>query len=642
MRTVRRLYFYAVSMVSLEVVLWGLIGLIRSMFCPVSRVCGFSNILAQGLALTLVGVPVFGFHWWWAQRNAGRDMDEPASGVRAVFLYGALLGTLIPAVQNLLALVNRPVLSRFGLDATRAFVGGSQLWSDNVIAILMNLLVAYYFYTVLRMDWKVIQPTGTFADVRRIYRTVWVLYGLGLAVSGSQQLLHFILFSDVNWLSSSAFYYQAINGMVVTLVGAPIWAVAWLACQKALAEPAERESLLRLGLLYFLALAGISTVLTSGGMVLDILLRLVFGFKLTFAEFLGKVSGPVSILVPLAGIWAYYGRWLGRTMAETRDVPRRSAMRRLYSYILSAFGLGATFTGLALLLSFVVDAAIGKLVWADSLAPRLAAALATLLVGLPLWALAWRPMQAEALSTSDEGDHARRSIIRKIYLYLVLFVSVVGGMFTAFNLFNLLLRSLLGGSVDNLLQGTLKSIEVLFLFAGMGIYHGMTLRKDGRVAASVLAEKHAAFPVLVFDPGDGGFGREILAALQRHAPRLPAEVHPAGKAVGADEAPSAVVLPMDLALDPPDWLRGWLVSFGGNRLVVPRGDGKWVYAGGIRPPLAAAGQAALALRQMAEGQEAHVQGGTPAWTIVIYVLAALIGIPLLISLVGMLTSAIFG
>ena len=34
----------------------------------------------------------------------------------------------------------------------------------------------------------------------------------------------------------------------------------------------------------------------------------------------------------------------------------------------------------------------GKLVWADTLAPRLAAALATLLVGLPLWVLAWRPM----------------------------------------------------------------------------------------------------------------------------------------------------------------------------------------------------------------------------------------------------------
>jgi len=129
---------------------------------------------------------------------------------------------------------------------------------------------------------------------------------------------------------------------------------------------------------------------------------------------------PLSIGIPLAGVWAYYGRWLGRTMAESPDAPRRAGMRRLYSYILSAIGLGATFTGLALMLSFVVDAAIGNIVWADVLRPRLAAALATLLVGLPLWWLAWRPMQAEALALGDAGDHARRSIIRKVYLYLAL------------------------------------------------------------------------------------------------------------------------------------------------------------------------------------------------------------------------------
>ena len=30
MKTVRRLYFYAVAFISLEIVLWGLIGLLRS------------------------------------------------------------------------------------------------------------------------------------------------------------------------------------------------------------------------------------------------------------------------------------------------------------------------------------------------------------------------------------------------------------------------------------------------------------------------------------------------------------------------------------------------------------------------------------------------------------------------------------
>ena len=87
-------------------------------------------------------------------------------------------------------------------------------------------------------------------------------------------------------------------------------------------------------------------------------------------------------------------------------------MRRLYAYILSAIGLGAAFTGLAMLLAFVVDSAFGISILAVVLRPRLAEALATLLVGLPLWWSSWRPLQAEALAAGDAGDHARRSLTR--------------------------------------------------------------------------------------------------------------------------------------------------------------------------------------------------------------------------------------
>ena len=86
-------------------------------------------------------------------------------------------------------------------------------------------------------------------------------------------------------------------------------------------------------------------------------------------------------------------------MNEVPDAPRRSGLRRLYAYILSAIGLGAAFIGLWLLLAFVVDALTGGQAWGGTLALNLAAALATLGVGLPLWLLTWRPMQAEALSS---------------------------------------------------------------------------------------------------------------------------------------------------------------------------------------------------------------------------------------------------
>ena len=642
MRTVRRLYFYAVAFVSLEIVLWGLVGLARSFFCGKGNaVCGAASILAQGLALILVGVPVFGFHWWMAQRFARQDPDERASGVRAVFLYGVLLGTLIPIVQNVMSLLDRLVLQAVGLSGTQAILGPNQIWSDNLIAVVMNAIVAIYFISILQQDWNVIAQKDSFIDIRRVYRHIWLIYSLGILVIAVQQLLTFILNIFPGVLS---FQYRAngAHGVALALAGLPLWYFAWKIVQDALVVQSERESQLRLGVLYLLALAGVITVLASAGVVVDVVLRLIIGEPMTFFSFTQKVAGPLSIGVPLAGIWAYYGRWLNRAMAESRDASRQAGMRRLYAYILSAIGLGATFTGLWLLLSFVVDATLGNIVWADVLRPRLTAALATLLVGLPLWWLAWQPMQAEALGAGDAGDHARRSIVRKVYLYLALFVSVVGGMISAVSLLNMLLRSLFGSSVQNLLQQSLKDLELLFLFVGLGVYHGTLLGRDGKLASEALAEKHAAFPVLVFDAGDGTFGQAILTALHRLAPRLPVVIQTASLPVAHEAIPNAILVPGDLAVDPPEALRDWLANYKGHKLIVPHGTEGWVWSGGVRPLPAAATQAAQTLRQLAEGQEVRQQPATSGWMIAVYIVAGFFGLEILGLLIGLGVSLMRG
>ncbi len=220
MRTVRRLYFYAVALVSLEIVLWGLVGLARSFFCGRGMaVCGAATVLAQGLALILVGVPVFGFHWWMAERFARQDGEERASGVRAAFLYGTLLGTLIPIVQNALSLLDRLVLQVVGLSPAQAILGPNQTWSDNLIAMVMNAIVAVYFIIVLRGDWQVISPKDSYIDIRRIYRHIWLIYSLGIVVGGVQQLLRFLLNSFPGGLS---FQFRASGAHgVVTGVGRP-------------------------------------------------------------------------------------------------------------------------------------------------------------------------------------------------------------------------------------------------------------------------------------------------------------------------------------------------------------------------------------------------------------------------------------
>ena len=106
--------------------------------------------------------------------------------------------------------------------------------------------------------------------------------------------------------------------------------------------------------------------------------------------------------------------------------------------------------------------------------------------------------------------------------------------------------------------------------------------------------------------------------------------------MASDAAPKAVVLPSDLALDPPAALRRWLEKYNGSRIVVPRATGKWTVVGQTaRLPL---NQAALTVRQLAEGQELR-PSGTPGWLIVVYVLAGLMGLPILLSLISALVSS---
>ena len=629
MKSIRRLYFYLVAFISIEVVVWGLIGLLRSIVDD--TVSGGAEALAQALALILVGLPIFLIHWLWAQRVSARDEEEKTATLRAVFLYAILLATLIPVAQNFLSFIDRALVQSTGLGVERAFGAfRDQTLADNLIAIVMNAVVAAYFWNILKREWATLTDKDNFSDVRRLYRYIWMLYGLLMTVFGAQQILRFLFYIPGDVLGEMG-REVVVNGTALILLGTPVWVYSWRVIQDALADPAEMGSNLRLGILYILALGGVITVVTTASLLVNAIVSWLLGADWTIQYLIQQIGGPISVGVPLGMIWAYYGYWLNRHIEAVGDPIRQAGMKRLYNYILSLIGLVVSFVGVTTLFSFLIDTLTGSGVLVnDAMRGTLATSISSLVVGLPLWLMTWRPLQAEALAQDELGDHARRSVLRKFYLYLALFASVIGGMATAVGLVYQLLRVVLTGDAGgDFANSLLNLIQLLFLFGVMLVYHLNVLRRDGATISDKLIEKQSLFSVVVVDSGDG-FVDAVKVALMKSESKVQVTVTtPAEK---PEDGFSAIVLSGGLAAgDAPDWIR----SFGGSRIIVQDEAQNLVWAED-------AAQAAESVQRLAEGQQVRSQKQKrSAWIYVVYVFAALFALQLLflllvlgISLVG--------
>ena len=619
MKTIRRLYFYAVAFISLEVILWGMISLVRSFLG--NRIENGIQTLSQALSLILVGVPIFLFHWILAQRFSANDDEEKTATVRAVFLYGILLATLIPVIQNFIALLDRIFLTAAKLQVDRAIIGGSQTWVDNLIAIPINLIIAAYFWNVLRVEWHSLPETENFSEVRRLYRFVWVFYGLIMVIFGTQQTVSFI-FSLPTKLLGDFGSETVINAIILLMVGTPIWFFSWRSLQNALSDSAEKESYLRLGILYLLSLGGVITTLSAAGSLIYIILTNLLGDGSTWQNFFNEIGAPISIALPFGIMWAYYSIYLNQQITFDENLPSRAGKKRIYFYILALIGLSAAFFGTAMILSYIIDLLTGAAYLSDgNSSEKISAALSTLIIGLPVWLFTWLPMQIEAFNNADIGDHARRSIVRKSYLYLVIFLAVIGGMTAAVALVFTLINQLLGGGAVDFLKSVLNDLQLLVLFVFLLLYHFLSLRRDTNTRAGALEEKQEQFSVLVFDKADGKFGEAVKAAFKKSAPKVTLTVTNANEKVPDDIKANAIVLPGSLAtnLTASPNVEAWMRSFDGSRLIVPDEAAGVYWMNDFE-------QMAQSARALAEGQEIRLQSATkttPAWTYVAYVFAAL-------------------
>jgi hypothetical protein len=227
--------------------------------------------------------------------------------------------------------------------------------------------------------------------------------------------------------------------------------------------------------------------ITNAFELLDTLLRMALGSWSLNPSFsrLSQTDLIVHHLVAMAVmalLWAYHWRIAAADAAEHPEEGGAATVRRLYIYGFSAVGLAMSVLAIVYLSRWLMFQVGSGENMASQAGPT--RELARLVVGLPVWLIFWSWAQ-RLFSGHDEEE--RSSALRKVYLYLAVFLSVLTTVTTLAIVLADLLERLFGVSRTG--SGDIR--EALSILLGAGLvwaYHTYILRRDAALAGETPAQ----------------------------------------------------------------------------------------------------------------------------------------------------------
>jgi hypothetical protein len=337
MQTIRRIYFYLVAAISLIGISWSVIGLLRLIL---NEGIGEGQIigLASWLAVIIVGLPIFLFHWLYAQRLAAQQPAERHSLVRQIFLYGVMAAGVTPIISNIYRLVDNLLLTLMGGNRLD-YYPYNLTTGEHLAALVIWAIIWGYVWQQINTDRRLRQAapvdknqpaeTDSIAEtlmktdpegIRRVYRLVFSLAGLVMVTWGMVGLLQLLmeLPGSVPWRTPVA------NLSAKLLVGGAVWVVCWLMLQQSFfsGNPAEERSVLRKLYLYLAVFVFSLMAIGSGTALLKRLIELALGDPLPAEPLLGQFSTSIPMMIVGGIFWAYHWQTLKQDAKLAPEIPR--------------------------------------------------------------------------------------------------------------------------------------------------------------------------------------------------------------------------------------------------------------------------------------------------------------------------------
>jgi hypothetical protein len=502
--TLRRLYLYLVSAVSLGLLAAGLalLGTTVLLFVFNDPSAESSRTQLAGFtAMTAVALPVWGIHFWFARRYAMRDPYDRASGIRRLYIYWACLGGAIGVLVALAIAVGdllRPLVDvcPFTGYAPLAPKGGpvfnscpaSQNWevtsTAGWVAAVFLAIWAFHFWIAAR-DRAAAGETGASATLRRWYMYAVLLVGLLVMLSGASSLIQILWLKAVNSPLGNSYFIGDAAGLFIS--GLVVWGFhARTVAQKHVAD--DRHSTLR-AVQGFIALAvSIAIAVFGASQILYYALARALGVDNPGGagnDILGALASPASLLAVYGSAWFLMRRRLAYD-ASAQEAERQAGIRRLYTNLASLVSLGASAIGaggLLWTLAEQVEAPIIGVTAGDWKNPA-SLWLTLLVVGAAVWLAHWR----QAPWATD-----RHALPRRLYVWAALLACVLAALGAGVGMLAAVLRQVFSARptlADSANLDFGHYLAVVIVAAAVGFYHWRVLRAD----AATRPPKAAAEP----------------------------------------------------------------------------------------------------------------------------------------------------
>src|SRR5205085_1489715 len=174
----------------------------------------------------------------------------------------------------------------------------------------------------------------------------------------------------------------------------------------------ERGSVIRKLAIYLVVLVSALAVLLSATVAVANVVERILGTpdREQYRNIQHDLGFPVTNLIVFATVWLFHRRVVQAEAARETEVERAATVRRLYTYLIAAIGLGMLAIGTAGAIGVFGSQLMGLNTHGNG---ETAAYIALVLIGAPVWALSW--WQAQRRLTDDE----RRSLAQHSVTVLV-------------------------------------------------------------------------------------------------------------------------------------------------------------------------------------------------------------------------------